>query len=409
MCEVGAKFKPPAGISPLPPANRFALKAELQANPSGIVRCYLGICILVTAAITLELWVRVVANWGISPGVDPLLGTSNRITAFFAAGLTLFVFLCLVALKDRRTKCVLILWCLVLAGAYRSLRWVFESGDPFLTCDLFSYLPLPARGRHIMTLVATFYLWGGSIYILTSEILKRRWQQLSPGYRRAFVIGGWATALALAVPPLQVAYVAVKNPPTTGPMILRQRSHSDVGSKPTLYQWKPLDPALGELVQVLLTAEDRRFFQHYGFDWRQIRIAISRSYQTGQRIAATSTITQQCARSLFLWQGRSWVRKGLEAYYTLWMELILSKRRILELYVNVVEFGDGIYGIEAAAQHYYGVPASQLTREQAAMLVAIMPSPKKWDPLNPNERVLKRQKRILENAANYTLPEGLLK
>jgi len=112
---------------------------------------------------------------------------------------------------------------------------------------------------------------------------------------------------------------------------------------------------------------------------------------------------------LFLWQGRSWIRKGLEAYYTFWMELFLPKERILELYVNVVEFGDGIYGIEAAAQHYYGVPASQLTREQAAMLVAIMPSPKKWDPLNPNERVLRRQKRILENAANYTLPEGLLK
>jgi monofunctional biosynthetic peptidoglycan transglycosylase len=109
-----------------------------------------------------------------------------------------------------------------------------------------------------------------------------------------------------------------------------------------------------------------------------------------------STITQQCARSLFLWQNRSWIRKGFEAYYTVLMELMLSKARILELYANVIEFGDGIYGVEAAAQYYYHVPASQLTREQSAMLTAIMPNPRQYDPLKPSEYVLKRREMILE-------------
>ena len=125
---------------------------------------------------------------------------------------------------------------------------------------------------------------------------------------------------------------------------------------------------------------------------------------SGKPARGASTITQQCARSLFLWQGRSWFRKSLEAYYTVWMELLLSKGRILELYVNVIELGDGIYGIEAAAQKYYGVSADKLTREQAAMLVAIMPNPKQWNPLQPSERVLKRKELVLQRLEYARLP-----
>jgi monofunctional biosynthetic peptidoglycan transglycosylase len=121
-------------------------------------------------------------------------------------------------------------------------------------------------------------------------------------------------------------------------------------------------------------------------------------------LLGASTITQQSARSLFLWQGRSWIRKGLEAYYTIWMELLLSKRRILELYVNVIEFGDGIYGIEAAAQHYYGKSARDLTREEAAMLAAILPAPRRWNPLAPNRIAKSRWEMILREMDSARLP-----
>jgi monofunctional biosynthetic peptidoglycan transglycosylase len=150
--------------------------------------------------------------------------------------------------------------------------------------------------------------------------------------------------------------------------------------------------------------EDRHFFDHWGFDWEEIQKAREEAKVSGKPARGASTITQQCARSLFLWQGRSWLRKGLEAYYAFWMEMLLSKRRILEVYANVVEFGDGVYGIEAGAQHHYRVSAKSLTQEQAAMLVAIMPKPRTCDPNKPDERMLNRQKLIIERSQNVELP-----
>ena len=118
--------------------------------------------------------------------------------------------------------------------------------------------------------------------------------------------------------------------------------------------------------------------------------AIQLAERRHRPVQGVSTISNQCARSLFLWQGRSWVRKGLEAYYTFLMEHLLSKQRILELYVNVIELGDGIYGIEEAAEHYFRVPARQLTRSQCAMLAAMLPFPRGWDPHNPSPRLRAR-------------------
>src|SRR5438046_9913661 len=103
----------------------------------------------------------------------------------------------------------------------------------------------------------------------------------------------------------------------------------------------------------------------------------------GKPLRQAATIMNQCARSIFLWQERGWIRKGLESYYTIWMEMLLPKRRILELYANVIEMGRGIYGVEAASQHYFGVGARGLTREESAMLAAIPPNPKGWDPTKP--------------------------
>lgn len=180
-----------------------------------------------------------------------------------------------------------------------------------------------------------------------------------------------------------------------------------LGSAPYMrsqYAWLDLENVPGHFLTCVWQGEDRHFFEHHGFDWEQIRTSWRASQKPGVPLRGASTITQQCARSLFLWQGRSWLRKGLEAYYTELMELMLSKRRIMELYVNVIELGDGVYGIEAGSQHHYGIPASQLTREQAVKLVLIMPNPKRLKPDELDEHFLPRQARVLERATNVVLP-----
>jgi monofunctional biosynthetic peptidoglycan transglycosylase len=213
-------------------------------------------------------------------------------------------------------------------------------------------------------------------------------------------------ASLLLIPVFQVAALWFLNPITTGPMVVRWCS-GKVGSKtnaPTQFQWVGLDRVSPDFCIAVWQWEDRHFFEHWGFDWEEIQKARAEAKATGKPARGASTITQQCARSLFLWQGRSWMRKGLEAYYTIWMEVLLSKRRIFEVYVNVVEFGDGIYGIEEAAQHHYGVSAKALKRDDAALLVTVLPQPKIFNPKQPTEKMLWRQARILERTENLTFP-----
>lgn len=228
---------------------------------------------------------------------------------------------------------------------------------------------------------------------------KFKWQRM-----RRWVVAG--LVLVLLIPVLQVAALWFGNPPTTGPMLVRwcAGKFDSKSFVPSDYQWVNLNLVASNFSGAVWQWEDRHFFDHWGFDWEEIQKARAEVKASGKPARGASTITQQCARSLFLWQGRSWIRKGLEAYYSLWMELLLSKRRIFELYVNVIEFGDGVYGIEAAAQHYYGVVASQLTREQAALLVTVLPQPKTMDPTQPTEKMLWRQARILERTGNVTFP-----
>lgn len=230
-------------------------------------------------------------------------------------------------------------------------------------------------------------------------------KKLTPKQKRWLLRGLFVLWLGLVIPALQVLLVSFFYPPTTAPMSLRWLAgRLDSGYSPNQYHWVALTNVPDCFLTSVWISEDNRFFEHSGFDWQQIQMARAEAKTSGKPARGASTITQQCARSLFLWQGRSWFRKGLEAYYTVWMELLLSKQQILELYVNVIELGDGIYGIEAAAKHYYGVSADKLTKEQAAMLVAIMPNPKKWNPLEPNERVLKRKEIILQRSEFARLP-----
>lgn len=128
----------------------------------------------------------------------------------------------------------------------------------------------------------------------------------------------------------------------------------------------------------VVSSEDQLFADHNGFDWKSIEKAMEYNKRKPNRVHGASTISQQTAKNVFLWQGRSWVRKGLETYFTFMIELIWGKRRILEMYLNVSEMGPGVFGIEAAAQHYFHKPASQLTRAEASRIAAGLPNPKKF-------------------------------
>ena len=215
----------------------------------------------------------------------------------------------------------------------------------------------------------------------------------------------------LLIPAMQVAVVRFVNPPRTLPMLIEQggATFSKAPKSPLLYRWIDLPQIPEMFLKHLWISEDERFFQHEGFDWKEMELAVKEAERKKKPVRGASTITNQCARSIFLWQGRSWIRKGLESYYTIWMEMLLPKRRILELYANVIEMGRGIYGVEAASQHYFGVSARGLTREQSAMLAAVLPNPKGWDPTKPGRTLRWRQRRILQREQHANFPEQLLR
>ena len=218
-------------------------------------------------------------------------------------------------------------------------------------------------------------------------------------------------AVLLLIPALQVAMVRFVNPGRTLPMLLEEGGavFSRPPHPPLRYHWIDLDQMPEMFLEHLWISEDQRFFQHDGFDWKEIDRALKKADRTGKPVRGASTITNQCARSIFLWQGRSWIRKGLESYYTIWMEALLPKRRILELYANVIEMGRRIYGVEAASQHYFGVNARGLTRKQSALLAAVLPNPKGWNPAHPNAALRRREERILAREREARFPEGLLR
>jgi monofunctional biosynthetic peptidoglycan transglycosylase len=145
------------------------------------------------------------------------------------------------------------------------------------------------------------------------------------------------------------------------------------------YQWVPYSRISEHLKRAVVAAEDAKFLDHEGFDWEAIQKAMQKNEQRGKVVAGASTITQQLAKNLFLSGSRSWLRKGQEAAITWMMERTLSKRRILEIYLNVAEWGEGVFGAEAAARHHFGVPAAALGPEQAVWLAAILPSPRRYD------------------------------
>jgi len=163
--------------------------------------------------------------------------------------------------------------------------------------------------------------------------------------------------------------------------------------------WTPLNQISKSMQLAVISSEDQNFPTHHGFDFDEIQKAIAEQ-QDGGRVRGASTISQQTAKNVFLWDGKNFIRKGLEAYFTVFIELIWGKKRIMEIYLNVVEFGDGIYGAEAAAHHYFGKSAANLSQAESASLAALLPNPRKYGQNINGNYIQKRKAWIMRQMWN---------
>ena len=209
------------------------------------------------------------------------------------------------------------------------------------------------------------------------------WQRLKLTLLWLFLL---LVVLAL-VPPATVLWLRWYAPPTTSFML-----RSEV--KPVAYTWVPRQQIPDALRRAVVAAEDQKFWTHWGFDFYAIAEALEHNEKNKKKRGA-STITQQTAKNLFLWPSRSWLRKGLEVSFTLLLEGLWPKERILEVYLNVAEFGPGVYGAEAAAQKFFDKPAAKMTAAECAQLAAVLPNPRKWRADRPGPYVQSRVDWIL--------------
>ena len=180
-------------------------------------------------------------------------------------------------------------------------------------------------------------------------------------------------------------------------MFIRLAQQKAANQELTLHHhWVPLDEIAPSLPLAVMASEDAHFLEHHGFDFKAIEKAAMRNIKhPDKRKHGASTISQQTAKNVFLWPGRSWVRKGFEVYFTGLIELVWSKERIMEVYLNSIEMGDGIYGADAVAQWYFGTTAKELTKRQCALIAVSLPNPRRFNSARPSGYMLKRQSRIL--------------
>lgn len=200
---------------------------------------------------------------------------------------------------------------------------------------------------------------------------------------RKWVLGALLTVFGLVfvLPVTFVLIFRVVPPPFTPLMAIRLIEGEDMERA-----WAPLESVSPYVVPAVLAAEDSRFCQHSGVDWHEFRQAVSDWLGEG-RLRGASTVSMQTAKNVFLWPGRSLVRKGLEAYMTGLIEWLWPKRRIVEVYLNVAEWAPGIYGIEAAARHHFGKPAYALSEREAALLASVLPNPRRWSAARPTSYI----------------------
>lgn len=185
--------------------------------------------------------------------------------------------------------------------------------------------------------------------------------------------------------PLSLTLIYRFVPPPATPLMLIRLIEGEGLSK----DWESLENISKHLAPAVIAAEDNRFCQHWGIDWEAVETALA-DYRRGKRLRGASTITMQTAKNLFLWPSRSYVRKGLEAYLAVMLEALWPKRRIVEVYLNIAELGPGIYGVEAAARHYFGKSAVKLSRREAALIAAILPNPRRRSAAKPSQAVRRK-------------------
>ena len=186
-------------------------------------------------------------------------------------------------------------------------------------------------------------------------------------------------------------------------MFMRWTYFSDF--KPIQHEWRDYDDISDNFKHAIVAAEDARFIDHHGFDWDGIENALQKNLKKDKVVAGGSTISQQLSKNLFFYNRRSYLRKGQETIATAVMERMWTKRRILEVYMNSVEFGDHIYGVEAAAQHYFGKSSKSLTREQAAFLAVLLPNPKYYQDHHNDSKLLYRKRMVLKYMRYTRIPD----
>ena len=208
---------------------------------------------------------------------------------------------------------------------------------------------------------------------------------------------------------LQVLVLRFVDPPFSAFMLARQMRAVGEGDWRfrVAHDWRDLGDIAAHLPVALVAAEDQNFATHHGFDFKAIERARKHNAR-GRKTRGASTISQQLAKNLFLWSGRSWVRKGVEAWYTLLIETLWPKRRILEVYANVAEFGDGIYGAQAAARSFFRKDAARLSPAESARLAAVLPNPKRYNAARPGPYV-QRRTRAIERQMRYIGGAGYLR
>jgi monofunctional glycosyltransferase len=189
--------------------------------------------------------------------------------------------------------------------------------------------------------------------------------------------------------------------PATPLMFIRLAEQAAAGKELKLKkEWQPLDKIAHHLPLAVVASEDQNFLKHWGFDFKAIEKALKENEKRKIKRGA-STISQQTAKNVFLWQGRNFVRKGLEVYFTCLIEVFWSKERILEVYLNVIEMGDGIYGAQAASKEYFKKDASEMAPQQAALIAAILPNPRKYSAVKPGPYIQSRQQWVLRQMRNF--------
>lgn len=195
------------------------------------------------------------------------------------------------------------------------------------------------------------------------------------------------------------------NPPVTWLMLQRGVERKMDGKDWKLEKrWVSYEDLSDNLKRAAIAGEDANFMEHVGFDIKAIRDAYKKN-QAGKAMRGGSTISQQTAKNVFLWPGRSWIRKGFESYFTMLIELLWGKKRILEVYLNVIETGDGLYGADAATHKYFNKAPTSLTKRQAALIIAVLPNPRRWSPAKPTSYINRKANAIVRYMGHSKLPD----